>query len=148
MMHGRTSKALGTVETSNHSYQTKAPLNEALGTFETSNYSYQPKAPLDEALGTLKTGDHSYQTKAPLKTTRTKMNGTFLLQCLLWSSLSAVNGWVLPSDDKAHDSYQTSSLSSYESATTGGVDGAHDRRQLASRWSCDHSWCVSPPRLV
>ena len=25
-MHGRTSKALGTVETSNHSYQTKAPL--------------------------------------------------------------------------------------------------------------------------
>ena len=24
MMHGRTSKALGTVETSNHSYQTKA----------------------------------------------------------------------------------------------------------------------------
>ena len=26
MMHGRTSKALGTVETSNHSNQTKAPL--------------------------------------------------------------------------------------------------------------------------
>ena len=35
MMHGRTSKALGTVETSNYSYQTKAPLNEALGTVET-----------------------------------------------------------------------------------------------------------------
>ena len=31
-MHGRTSKALGTVETSNHSYQTKGPpQNEVVG---------------------------------------------------------------------------------------------------------------------
>jgi len=49
-MHGRSSKALGTVETSNHSYQTKAPLNEALGTVETSNDPYQTKGPpLNEA---------------------------------------------------------------------------------------------------
>ena len=52
-MHGRTSKALGTVvETSNHSHQTKAPLNEALGSVETSNHSYQTKAPpLNEVVG-------------------------------------------------------------------------------------------------
>ena len=51
-MHGRTSKALGTVETSNHSHQAKAPLNEALGTVETSNDSYQTKAPpLNEVVG-------------------------------------------------------------------------------------------------
>ena len=61
-MHGRTSKALGTVETSTHSYQTKAPLNEALGTVETSNYSYQ--------------------TKAPLKAIPSKVNCTFLRKCL------------------------------------------------------------------
>ena len=61
-MYGRTSKALGTVETSNHSYQTKAPLNEALGTVETSN--------------------HSYQTKAPLKAIPSKVNCTFLRKCL------------------------------------------------------------------
>ena len=68
-MHGRTSKALETVETSTHSYQTKAPLNEALGTVETSNHSYnsyQTKAPLNEALGTVETSNDSYQTKAPL----------------------------------------------------------------------------------
>ena len=58
MMHGRTSKALGTVETSNYCNQTKAPLNEALGTVETSN--------------------HSYQTKAPLKASPSKVNCTFL----------------------------------------------------------------------
>ena len=45
-MHGRTSKALGTVETSNYCNQTKAPLNEALGTVETSNHPYQTKAAL------------------------------------------------------------------------------------------------------
>ena len=51
-MHGRTSKALGTVETSNHSYQTKAPLNEVLGTVETSNDPYQTKGPpLNEVVG-------------------------------------------------------------------------------------------------
>ena len=141
MMHGRTSKALGTVETSTHSYQTKAPLNEALGTVETSNHSYQTKAPLNEALGTVEASHHSYQTKAPLKATRTKMNGTFMLKCLLWSSLSAVNGWVLPLDDTAHDS----SLSSHESATTGGVDSTRDRRQLLVT-NCHGSWSVCPPR--
>ena len=52
MMHGRTSKVLGTVETSNHSYQTKAPLNEVLGTVETSNDPYQTKGPpLNEVVG-------------------------------------------------------------------------------------------------
>ena len=60
MMHGRTSKALGTVETSNHSYQTKAPLNEALGTVETSNESYQTKGPpLNEVVG------HAYLRRHP-----------------------------------------------------------------------------------
>ena len=61
-MQGRTIKALGTVETSNHSHQAKAPLNEALGTVETSN--------------------HSYQTKAPLKAIPSKVNCTFLRKCL------------------------------------------------------------------
>ena len=51
-MHGRTIKALGTVETSNHSHQAKALLNEALGAVETSNHSHQAKAP-NEALGTM-----------------------------------------------------------------------------------------------
>ena len=61
-MHGRTSKALGAVETCNYSNQTKAPLNEALGTVETSN--------------------HSYQKKAALKATPCKVNCTFLRKCL------------------------------------------------------------------
>ena len=50
-MHGRTSKALGAVESSNYSNQTKAPLNEALGAVESSSYSNQTKAPLNEVLG-------------------------------------------------------------------------------------------------
>ena len=54
--------------------------------------------------------------------------------------LSTVNGWVLPPDGKAHDS----PLSPHESAITGEVDGARDRRRLAS--GCD-GWSVSPPRL-
>ena len=45
-MHGRTSKALGTVETSTHSRQAKAPLNEALGTVAAS------KQPSTQALPT------------------------------------------------------------------------------------------------
>ena len=64
--------------------------------------------------------------------------------------LSTVHGWVLPSDDKAHDA----SLSSHESAITGGVDGARDRRQLiysggdpGSSMSCDDSWSARPSRL-
>ena len=60
--------------------------------------------------------------------------------------LSTVHGWVLPSDDKAHDS----SLSSHESAITGGVDGASDRRQLRkATWiasSCDGGWSAPRPR--
>ena len=48
-------------------------------------------------------------------------------------TLSTVHGWVLPSVDK------TSSLSSHESAITGGVDGARDRRQLS------HLTSLSPP---
>ena len=43
-------------------------------------------------------------------------------------TLSAVDGWGLPWDD------QTSSLSSNESAITGGADGARDRRQLEGFW--------------
>ena len=74
-MHDRTSK-VGTVETSNHSYQTKAPPNEALGTVETSTHSYQTKAPLNEALGTVETSNHSYQTKAALKAIPSKVNCT------------------------------------------------------------------------
>ena len=53
--------------------------------------------------------------------------------------LSTVHGWMLPSDDKAHDA----SLSSHESAITGGVDGARDRRQLRPS-SCDGSWSARP----
>jgi hypothetical protein len=51
-------------------------------------------------------------------------------------TLSTVHGWsLLPVDDKA------SSVSSHESAITGGVDGARDRRQLAPAgcFSCDES---------
>ena len=54
--------------------------------------------------------------------------------------LSKVSGWVLPSADTSHDS----PLSPHESAITGEVDGARDRRRLAS--GCD-GWSVSPPRL-
>ena len=43
-------------------------------------------------------------------------------------TLSAVDGWGLPWDN------QTSSLSSNESAITGGADGAHDQRQLQGFW--------------
>ena len=55
--------------------------------------------------------------------------------------LSEVSGWVLPSDEKAHDS----PLSSHESAITGEVESARDRRRLAS--SCV-GWSVSLPRLL
>ena len=54
-------------------------------------------------------------------------------------TLSTVHGWSLPEpvDDKA------SSLSSHESAITGGVDGSRDRRQLSAAargcFSCDES---------
>ena len=52
-------------------------------------------------------------------------------------TLSTVHGWsLLPVDDKA------SSLSSHESAITGGVDGA--RRQLKAS-GCSGSWSVCPP---
>ena len=56
--------------------------------------------------------------------------------------LSKVSGWGLPSDlvkdlIKAYDS-------SHDSAITGQVDGARDRRQLAS--SCDTGWSVSSAR--
>ena len=65
--------------------------------------------------------------------------------------LSEVSGWRIPSDDKAHDS-------SHESAITGEVDSARDRRRLdddddhsdasGSGSSCDDSWSVPPaPRL-
>ena len=47
-------------------------------------------------------------------------------------TLSTVHGWGVPSDNK------TSSLSSNESAITGGADGARDRRQ-ANVWWCDRS---------
>ena len=55
--------------------------------------------------------------------------------------LSKVSGWGLPSDGKTHDSH----LSSHESAIMGEVDGARDRRRLAS--SCNDGWSVCPPRL-
>ena len=48
-------------------------------------------------------------------------------------TLSTVHGWGLPSDNK------TSSLSSNESAITGGADGARDRRQAAVVWRCTAS---------
>ena len=51
-------------------------------------------------------------------------------------TLSTVHGWVISSDDKA------SSLSSHESAITGGIDGA--RRQLKAS-GCSGSWSVCPP---
>ena len=53
--------------------------------------------------------------------------------------LSKASGWGLPSDGKAHDS----PLSSHELAITGEVDGAGDRRRLAS--GCNSNWSVCPP---
>ena len=50
----------------------------------------------------------------------------FAMLVHLAMALSTVHGWGLPSHDK------TSSLSSNESAITGGADGAHDQRQLLS----------------
>ena len=55
--------------------------------------------------------------------------------------LSTSNGWVLPPDDKAHDS---SPLAAHDSAITGEVDGGRARRQLAS--NCVHSWSACPHR--
>ena len=49
-------------------------------------------------------------------------------------TLSAVDGWGLPWDNK------TSSLSSNESAITGGADGARDRRQL--NWGSCNAGCT------
>ena len=52
-------------------------------------------------------------------------------------TLPTVHGWALPSDNK------TSPFSSNESAITGGVDGARDRRQLSHLTSSCHSSCDS-----
>ena len=52
-------------------------------------------------------------------------------------TLFTVHGWVLPSDDKAHDS----PLAFHESAITGGADGARARRQLIAS-SCEADWSV------
>ena len=48
----------------------------------------------------------------------------FVMLVHLAMTLPTVHGWALPSDNK------TSPFSSNESAITGGVDGARDRRQL------------------
>ena len=55
--------------------------------------------------------------------------------------LSKVSGWGLPSD--LVKDLITAYDSSHESVITGEVDGARDRRRLAS--SCD-GWSVRPPR--
>ena len=52
----------------------------------------------------------------------------FAMLVHLAMTLSTVHGWALPSDNK------TSSLSSNESAITGGADGARDSRQLEGFW--------------
>ena len=55
--------------------------------------------------------------------------------------LSEVSGWRLPSDDRLDKANE----SSHESAITGEVDSARDRRRLA--WpSCNTGWCVPKPR--
>ena len=85
----------------------------------------------------------------------------FAMLVHLAMTLSTVHGWGLPSDNKR------SSLSSNESAITGGADGARDRRQAAvwqpppkpicdgscdgcggafsfsCDYSCDHRRCTS-----
>ena len=68
---------------------------------------------------------------------------------LILGWLAFTSGFRLPEDNGVAqvgadvESAHNSPLSSHESTVTGEVDGAHDRRQLASS-SCDGSWYVSP----
>ena len=67
----------------------------------------------------------------------TEKGRRYAMLVFLAITLSTVHGWVIPPDDKA------SFLSSHESAITGGVDGARDRRQLSHLTSSCHSSCDS-----
>ena len=64
--------------------------------------------------------------------------------------LSTANSWVLPSDDKGHDSPHASVIlgevdgGPHDSVILGEVDGGPARRQLAS--GCSGSWFVCRPR--
>eukprot|EP00964_Phaeocystis_antarctica_P055110 scaffold32402_cov47-Phaeocystis_antarctica.AAC.2 len=55
--------------------------------------------------------------------------------------LSMASGWQLPSQSAEPE--MTTTGEAHESPITGGVDGARDRRRLAT--SCN-AWCVSTPR--
>ena len=67
---------------------------------------------------------------------RSMQGPRFAMLVHLAMTLSAVDGWGLPWDNK------TSSLSSNESAITGGADDARDRRQLDwSHWSSCNADC-------
>ena len=80
---------------------------------------------------------HSHCSLSPSVRQVVSMQGRrYAMLVFLAITLSTVHGWVIPSDDKA------SSLSSHESAITGGIDGA--RRQLKAS-GCSGSWSVCPP---
>ena len=72
---------------------------------------------------------------------------------LILGWLAVASGFRLPEDNGTVAQIEAdlelahgSPLSPHESTITGEVDGAHDRRQLASGWDCD-GWYDSPPRL-
>ena len=95
--------------------------------------------------------DASNSNPSRVHSSRTGIASTRRWLILGW--LAFASGFRLPEDngvaqigagvELAHGSPH----SSYESTISGEVDGARNRRQLASGSSCDSSWCVSPPRL-
>ena len=60
-----------------------------------------------------------------------------------FAMLSTASGWKLPSEQSAEPE-MTITGEAHESPITGGVNGARDRRRLAS--NCNSGWCVCPPR--
>ena len=62
---------------------------------------------------------------------------------VLLAMLSTASGWKLPSEQSAEPEMKLTG-EGHDSPITGGVDGAGDRRRLAS--SCNGGWSVSPPR--
>ena len=67
---------------------------------------------------------------------------------LIFGWLAVASGFRLPEDNGgAQIGADVTPLSPHESTITGEVDGAHDRRQLASGGSSCEGWYDSPPRL-
>ena len=103
-----------------------------------------------------------HQEQVPRKVSKTSRTGTGLTgRWLVLGWLAVVSGFHVPENNDARQSdvcaapscvlVQTdagvelahgSPLMSHESTITGEVDGAHERRQLASGSSCN-GWCVS-----